>query len=281
MISHELNETITDPNAGNGGWSSSSTGNTNTQMADFCQWTPSGDSTALGHTYTVSTAFGTATANFHGADGDFLIQSLRVNGGGGTEGYCVNSYGGLFWGQNFGLMWSPIPDYGDWSPGNYKGECAPGQPLIGLSQYTSGAGQAHAVMCGSTGTSGDFPQSQSCETLNFGGSNGGVQWYSDPAPVGDWASGFFKGECSKNQFVAGVGQSQSGGTDALLCCPGSVGHNSCNAQPFSSGNMANSSTPYDWDYGYYKAECNNGQYVAGVSVAQSNGAPHSILCCSP
>jgi hypothetical protein len=36
-----------------------------------------------------------------------------------------------------------------------------------------------------------------------------------------------------------------------------------------------------WDYGYYKAQGNVGQYVAGVSAVTSTGAPRAILCSYP
>lgn len=113
LIGHELNETITDPNGSSGGWYSASTGNANTQMADFCEWGTATDNVnALGSTYSVSTPAGTATANFHGTFGDFLLQTLRVNYSSGTQGYCANSYGGAFWGTILVMYGHPITRIG-------------------------------------------------------------------------------------------------------------------------------------------------------------------------
>jgi hypothetical protein len=270
-IAHELVERITDPLGGGGGWRSSGTGG-NTQNADFCSWANGNVPIAEGNAYTTIANSGSyAQANFRGISTDFLLQTLRVNARNGGFGYCVNSYGGVFWGQDYGVSHS-----GDWDYGNYKGMCEQGQPVIGLSEDTSTTPKAHAVMCGSSPNAYLFGES-SCRLLTFDGSAGTVQWYSDPPPVGDWDWGYYKGECGQSEYVAGVAQSTSGVVNGLYCCTGNVRHASCEAVPFDSGNLSS----YDWDYGYYKAECNNGQYVAGVSAVTTSGTPHKVFCCYP
>jgi hypothetical protein len=102
----------------------------------------------------------------------------------------------------------------------------------------------------------------------------------DFPPSGDWDYGFYKGQCAKNEFVAGVAQSQAGATNGLLCCPSigvdaGVDASGCHAQTIDSTNLPSS----DWDYGYWKGECHPGEYVAGVSVT-GTGSPHDILCCT-
>ncbi|MCL2449841.1 MAG: hypothetical protein FWD17_12910 [Polyangiaceae bacterium] len=260
-VMHELMEQSTDPNWSTNGWFSSGTGG-NTQIADFCQATPTYPSSLGPYTYQVSTPAGSATANFHGAYGDFLLQMMRVNAGvsnwTSTEGYCATTYGGPFWGMNFGFMWSPI---GDWAYGSYKGECEPGQPVIGLSQYTSGNFNPHAVMCGTSSDGQKFPQGSGCQGVSI--ASGATTW------------------CPSGDYVAGVAQSQSGVPDALLCCPGN-GTNGfyCWYQGFSSANMANSWTPYDWDYGYWKAECSAGNFAGGVATNSSDQLT-ALVCCGP
>ena len=294
---HEIEERVTDPEGLSGGWVSPSTG---AQVSDECEAYSSDHTddrlTAEGTTYTVPLAGGaSATANFHANvggvfAGDYMIQTLRANVNGGAQGYCVNGYGGPFWGQSFGYSHTPYPaNNGDWSQNNYKGECESGQALVGLSRYTSGP-QAHAVMCASVADSVDFQQSSSCSPLNFGGSKGGVQWYVNP-PIwnnsSDWDFLYYKGECGENQFVAGVAQSQGGAVDGLLCCTppaGNIRHLVCEPEILPNSNTVPSPS-YDWDYGYYKATCQfyGGEqgYVAGVSVRTDNGQPHAILCCFP
>jgi hypothetical protein len=247
LISHELNETMTDPLGVSGGWWYTPANNKeDTQMADLC-----GVGRA-GFTYAVPP--NDPLANFHGKSGDFLLQMLRANA---NNGYCVNSYGGFFGSTNFGFTFSPI---GDWSFGNYKGECAPGQPVNGLSLYGAGAG--HAVMCGSQMDAFVFPQSSSCFFKAVGG---GSETYSCPATT---------------EFVAGVSQSTSGIINGLLCCQlsGSTAID-CGPQAFNSSNLGNSDTPYDWDYGFTKADCSSGWFMFGITMA--DGVPSSIQCCNP
>jgi hypothetical protein len=280
FFAHELNEALTEhwtlssPPVASDGTAP------NNQEADFCQG-------QTGTTYTVQNSPTNALANFHGFGFDFLIQPNRVNLNttSGNEGYCANSYGGVFWGKDFGTAWNPLS--GDWSPYNYKGECESGQPLVGVSTNTS-TGIAHAIFCGSGPETSFFPQSNSCHQVNFDGFNGAAgtvqpaasktadaAWWTN----GDWDYKYYKGECAPNEFVAGISQSQQGGAATLLCCPSSVAHESCDAQPFNSSNAGNAET--DWDFAYYKAECSNGQYVAGISVDTTHGHPHELLCCSP
>jgi hypothetical protein len=263
-IYHELTERSTDPGGNTNGWEITGEQN-NTQMADFCQATPSYPGAFGPYTYQVTTGAGPATANLHSQYGDFLVQMMRVNADvsnwTSTEGYCATSYGGAFWGNNFGFYWSPI---GDWASGSYKGECQPQQPLIGLSLYTTGTHNPHAVMCGSASPSSNgglqFPQS-GCQSVAI--ASGNTTW------------------CPSGDYVAGVAQSESGVPDALLCCPG-TGTNGfyCWNQGFSSANMANSWTPYDWDWGYWKAECSAGNFMGGVET-NSSAQLTDIECCGP
>jgi hypothetical protein len=279
MIAHDVAELITDPGGASNGWGTTS----GDQMSDLCQLGRS-VSAAEGNTYTISTQAGAVYANYHTLWGDFMIQTQRANESvSPSNGFCANSYGGVFWLQNFGYAWSPTSPQ-DWAPGFYKGECASQQPMIGLSEYRpiylpGGTFQVtHAVFCdpgtGSAGNSNffnDFDQTGSqCSAIGM------VQEYND----GNWDPGNTLGECEQSQFIAGVDQSTSGTLSGMLCCSsliGTVGHQSCNTQYFNSNNV----TSYDWDYGLSKAQCNAGQYMAGVSRNPTTNGPNAILCCTP
>jgi hypothetical protein len=290
-LGHEINEAVTM------GWTLTNDvpGSGNNQMGDFCAG-------LTGTTFTSPLGGHNAVANFTGEYGSFLLQPLRVNlnvnGTTSGYGYCVNSYGGVFWGQDFGLPWTP---YGsDWSQPNYTGGCAPGQPMVGVSIFTSTRGPAHAVMCGSGPNPSDFSAAQAnCHVVNYGtyGGSGGDNRYGSSQQVdsnwfanGDWDPGYSKGECGTNEYVAGIAQQHNGNVANILCCApiGTVTHSTaagdpqCYAELYNSGN-ATSAIPYDWDYGFYKAQCNAGQYIAGVSNYWTGGGttPHAILCCSP
>jgi hypothetical protein len=289
-FAHELNEALTAQWTLNPATVAQYNLGHNNQMADFCAG-------QTRDTYNVLTSSGVqALADFHGYNSDFLLQAYRVNENSGSFGYCASGYGGVFWGRDSGLVWSPLSaNGGDWSPGNYKGECENGQSLLGVSTYVLGIGQAHSVMCGDGQHSADLQQSGSCHTVNYayygGDTQGSVQGTSQQKDVwwtnGDWDPGYYKGECGANEFMAGVAQQTNGRAASILCCPGSANilHSACETVAFDSSNFDNPSN--DWDYGYYKASCplrssvdsRTGRYAAGISDSTDNLTPHRLLCC--
>jgi hypothetical protein len=100
-----------------------------------------------------------------------------------------------------------------------------------------------------------------------------------------WDSGSYKTECNANEYVAGISQASGNGVlTSVLCCPSGVTHKKCDAQVFYGGDSAAYTAP-DWDPGYYKGQCQPGQYVAGISTPAytsigTPGAAHAILCCA-
>jgi hypothetical protein len=259
-FAHELNEAITGP------WSGSPADG---QMGDLCN-------AKIANTYWVTPDCGTsncapAAANVHLNGEDFLVQTERVNASSGNLGYCATSYGGPFFGGDFGAFRSPV---GNWWSGSYKGECEPGQSIVGLSTYT-GSGIAHAVMCGDSENAADFGQGSGCHSQPF-------VLPDSAGPYGDWDKGFGRDDCPSGYFAAGVAQASSGNLSGLLCCPGTGP--GVHAQQCSPQVVGNSGLPgADWDFGFFKATCQsprNDQYVAGIS-AGSNAKLHAILCCSP
>jgi len=188
---------------------------------------------------------------------------------------------------------------GDWAVGQWKAECS-GSWMTGLSEYPSGtsAHAAHAGLCdarpstGSPTTPGTF-----LGALDF--SNGNNQ----PSPwrsAGDWDPGFYKGECSKSAggAVVGFAQTTSGQLTKIACRAGAPAappedgaSDSCSVHTFywrtSSGNENNGLNAPDWDFGYFKGECqmanasptSTGLFIRGVSRDPVSGAPHAILCC--
>ncbi len=198
-------------------------------------------------------------------NGDCLIQT--------SPSACV------FWNQDCGYPQVSPPALGDWSPGYYKGQCALGRPVIGVSRFVN-AVESHEVECGAesiyTDPSGDqcnFREAHSYD--NRGTTDNGTDW--DPAN--------YKTECAPNEYVAGVSQGANGVVTGILCCGGTVAHNSCAAQVFYNNNSPAFSGA-DWDPGYYKGQCPAGDYVAGISTPAFSsvgtaGAAHAILCCAP
>ncbi|MGH7436819.1 MAG: hypothetical protein ACRENE_14185 [Polyangiaceae bacterium] len=264
IMAHEINEIVTDPGDGNGGWWSSTSGATNTQMADFC------NNQVPQFQASVSTPGGPAYATFHAGHEDFYLQPLRANAASdGSVGYCVSGYGGVFWNQNFGYSW--LPTSTDWAQGSYKGECESEQPLVGLSLNVTQQGvainPAHAIMCSPDEQPTAYAQSAACFATSVSTSTPGTT------------------TCPSNDFVAGFAQTPQGAISALLCCPLGLSEHqsSCYSAPFDGNNVQYSTTPYDWDWFYAKAECLSGDFVAGVVTSNSNGAvtPADLKCCTP
>jgi hypothetical protein len=120
------------------------------------------------------------------------------------------------------------------------------------------------------------------------------------SPIGDWAGGSYKAQCSPGQPVVGLSQGTTSGTfapHAALCGNGpdynvKYPQSSCRSVLFDDGSVnfpQNNPVPWtgnDWAPNYYKAQCNSNEYVAGVSQS-SIWAPSGvanqldgILCCA-
>jgi hypothetical protein len=171
----------------------------------------------------------------------------------------------VWFGQNYGLQYSPI---GDWDVGFYKGECGPGIPLVGISNYANGSA-SHAILCG--------------QQIMRAGSGSCYRSRSMLFDDGfDWDPGFAKVECGGMDYVSGVAQSLSGTVDGVLCCPTTFPpfdhHFSCTTEVFgTTQNSPSFGAGPDWDYGYYKGQCPLGKQIAGVSTT-THGV-HALLCC--
>jgi hypothetical protein len=162
---------------------------------------------------------------------------------------------------------------GEWANASYKAECASGEPLTGLSLNPT-TRNTRVALC-RTASDPRFPHN-SCYTRHFSTADS-----RGTSATGDWDPGFYKGECGTNEFVAGVAQSTGHEITAVLCCPGSVAHNSCAVRVFDGQDSRESSDSGEWDAYNWKGECGTGRYVGGISRSVSGGAPHALLCCSP
>ncbi len=162
---------------------------------------------------------------------------------------------------------------GDWRPFAYKAECGSKQAVTGLSVATS-TGAAHAARCGPDNAV-RFPHA-TCVARVFeaGDARGTVS-------TGDWDFGFYKGECAKDEYVAGISQTTTKKLTSILCCRGAVQHAACAALDLQGKDSREAGTSGDWDVGYWKGECGPGRYVAGASRSVSDGKPHRLLCCAP
>jgi hypothetical protein len=97
-------------------------------------------------------------------------------------------------------------------------------------------------------------------------------------PISGWYGSNNAGECGLGQPVTGVSKVTDGYAHAVTC--GSVPISSvgtCRALSFDPGDNRPPGAR-DWDYYYYKAECNSDEFVQGVSQSPS-GTINGILCC--
>jgi hypothetical protein len=193
------------------------------------------------------------------------------------------STAGVFRNGDCGYPGNYPSSLGDWAHGDYKDVCPLGAPMYGISR-TPGQTWSDTVLCGTAREPAFKNPGTGCYARPVG-SFGGFDSRGDTSE-GDWDPGSYKTECADTEYVAGVSQSSSNGAlTSVLCCPGKVTHQSCEAEFFYSSDSHDYAPP-DWDFGHPKGECPVGQYVAGISTpAYSSigitGAAHAILCCSP
>ncbi|PJN27859.1 glycoside hydrolase family 5 protein [Kitasatospora sp. CB02891] len=154
----------------------------------------------------------------------------------------------------------------DWSPGNRKGNCPDTQRLVGLGRSDSRG------LCTDAGRP----------------AKGAGAWttVTDERYVthGDWASGYNKLQCPDNAFAVGYSVNRNA-MSALLCAPSAaalpltgrnVWFDGGDNRPATGGSAAS-----DWAPGYYKGQCADNEYLAGVAYTwkwNHGGVPDALLC---
>ncbi|MEU6619803.1 cellulase family glycosylhydrolase [Streptomyces litmocidini] len=154
----------------------------------------------------------------------------------------------------------------DWSPGNRKGNCPDTQRLVGLGRSDSRG------LCTDSGQPAK--------------STGAWTTVTDERYVtnGDWASGYNKLECPRDTFAVGFSV-KANAMAALLCAPAAASLPTTNRVAwFDKGDnrpVTGGSNASDWAPGYYKGQCADGEYLAGVAYTwkwQHGGVPDAVLC---
>lgn len=172
---------------------------------------------------------------------------------------------------------------GDWAYGYYKGECAPGERIMGVSKSIAN-GWARDGLCykdplDSNRYQHPTPVLNVCTVRNVtAGSDRGTT----PTSGTDWDPGNYLAECAPTEYVAGVAQSLDHQFSHILCCPITPAPPSpptCTTVAFGSGDNRQSTDTGNWDAAGYKGECGVGRYVAGVSRTPT-GQPNALLCCN-
>jgi len=100
----------------------------------------------------------------------------------------------------------------------------------------------------------------------------------------EWDSGFWKGDCNNLEVVTGISVSPQNWGRAAVCRRDQKAgvYRATLSQPGEQRRMqrgVNGTT--DWDWGFYKMECGQGERISGVSqTCSSTPAFHSIRCSS-
>ncbi|MBN1774556.1 MAG: CHAP domain-containing protein [Deltaproteobacteria bacterium] len=103
-------------------------------------------------------------------------------------------------------------EYGDWDPGFYKGECAPDEYVVGISQTTNLA--LFSIRCCRGNVAHD-----DCRPVVFADGNN----FDGASMINDWDETYYKGECAPGRHIAGVSQKPgTGEPHAILCCGAGV-----------------------------------------------------------
>ncbi len=169
---------------------------------------------------------------------------------------------------------------GEWAYGSYKGECAPGERIMGVSKSIAN-GWARYGLCykdplDSNRYTQPTPALPVCTARNvLAGSDRGTT----PTTSVDWDPGNWLAECAPTEYVAGVAQTPDHLFSHILCCPATVSATSCTTVAFGSGDNRQTTDTGNWDPSGYKGECGVGRYVAGVSRTPA-GQPNALLCCN-
>jgi hypothetical protein len=177
---------------------------------------------------------------------------------------------GEFFDQNYNFSGA------DWDPptGNlayFKGQCSPDFRQLGLSKSPS-SGRTFALLCQMATDPSPFPGTYAA-TLAVPGDQ------RRASRSGDWDYGFYKLECGGNEYVSGSSQNFTTRQFHGIRCAHSgrtLRNFGCYRRLFDSSGAAGDG---DWSFGYYKAECGPGEYMAGVSVDTTASDPHAVLCC--
>jgi len=184
----------------------------------------------------------------------------------------------------------------EWAFNQFKGECHPGEALLGLSSTsvsTEGFTTSllpRTVLCSNMGVSESYvytgAEVESTHSLTQGSDD-----RADFA-TGNWDH--FSGlpdtvmaECGFKEAVTGVAEASDGShkITTILCAPIAVqvdaNPSACNTRFFSlTSDNRRSTSGGDWDPGASKNQCGDTQILKGVSAVLSTGELHAILCCS-
>ncbi|MBN2100746.1 S8 family serine peptidase [Candidatus Dojkabacteria bacterium] len=166
---------------------------------------------------------------------------------------------------------------GDWDYGYWKSQCSVYEMAVGVSMSPTSR-HDHGLLCRR------YEEIPSGHMIRFyDGSNS-----RGTTAAGDWAYGRWKGECNEASFVKGTSMNPSTGQPSAMLCKDEDPYLldsplSYNVYTYNGGNDRGSTASGDWDFGYWKGECADDEFIAGFSMYPSSAGsnaydPYSIIC---
>jgi hypothetical protein len=184
----------------------------------------------------------------------------------------------------------------DWAPGQYKAEGGTRSALAGIgTSYGFGPQPLYALFRTTFSATDHFlsPSAAypgSCYRRTWGQyDNRFLQSGDDPVAYSDWDYGYYKAQCGKNEYVAGISQDPASlEMSSLLCCfhdDLNRVRNTCSASRV--GGPSESSTAGNWANAKL-GTCGEGRFVGGISKTPwwksgfdfAHNDPHALLCCN-
>jgi hypothetical protein len=207
---------------------------------------------------------------------------------------CADSWTSLIFAYGDNRLFS---DELDWAYGAYKGECGMDVPVLAgvsamardLGSNPGGPGDLwsggnDAVLCASF--SNTFVNLYDTETLDIYDEN--LNQGSDnrlDTSTGEWAYGYWKGECAANEAVIGVSQWPNDATRSIHCAVVTNMTAPASCLPYNFDGHDGRQVPFrnqDWAPNWWKGECSPGNYVKGVAMSTGEHRQAAvILCCTP
>jgi len=168
---------------------------------------------------------------------------------------------------------------GDWFPGDWKGECGGTTQVAsgvssnlyyGFGQAGCGDGNSYLnnLLCTNDNTANyTYTVNQANgTTLNVWGHND----IRDNS-LGDWSAGNYKAVCPAGWIVTGLAQTsqlQNARLAGVRCsATGMSGYKNCAVHSWNEPLGFRG----DWDPGWYKMQCNAGEFIKGIAVAPGYG----------
>lgn len=173
--------------------------------------------------------------------------------------------------------------FGNWVPsGQTFMHCAAGDVITGVSTDVS-AQSAHAALCATSGWGNPaVPFNLMADPLNALSPEVTVGALANNGLGVDWDAGYTKADCPTGYAMTGLAQHSDGRLGAVRCGKINTALYGdpvfCYARQFVE--RYDGSADQDWDLGFNKGRCADGDYATGISHSSGALVAHALKCCA-